>query len=326
MRLLAVLMLGLCVPLGCFAADASTSKPTAFQEAWAEYSAPKNEMALRLKLSNVHDAGAALAELDYRGLGLYFGPLNGHAPNHDKVKTISGNDAEVVVIDSTSPFDFGNECSMAFLLVNDRLVDWASCWDSTRNGSAKVVLQDVDGDGVKDVAFRSTSGMTFGAGGAPHDASGRWVYTYAITDNGFRCIYSRSECELPFSVKLDPRGNNIALEAYGQPSTVRDQHTVRFTVTATNVTAEPLRLPPDWLDVQSSHLGWERAERGEHAMLLQPGSTVSKHVDVHINGCAAWHGIEAALHGDPNKPEPVEVTLTFVSGTDVGYSSDHALK
>ncbi len=66
--------------------------------------------------------------------------------------------AEVVLFEAPTGQIPGEDFSMAILLVDGRAVDWASCWTSNRIANQELLLEDVDGDGFVDVAFRPKKG------------------------------------------------------------------------------------------------------------------------------------------------------------------------
>jgi hypothetical protein len=105
------------------------------------------------------------------------------------IKTKGGKPAEIVVLDVPSLGMPGIDFSMAFLLIRGRVVDWASCWTYNRTALQEVRLEDVDGDGAVDLAFRARAGF-FGLldrrqHTRPHDKR-VWLYAYGDQQQGLR--------------------------------------------------------------------------------------------------------------------------------------------
>lgn len=70
-------------------------------------------------------------------------------------------------------------------------MDCVSCRSCNRSAIQDPQLEDVDGDGLLDVAFRAEDGF-WGKDERMHSRPGdkrKWLYAYAITSRGFRILF-----------------------------------------------------------------------------------------------------------------------------------------
>jgi hypothetical protein len=106
-----------------------------------------------------------------------------HPPRRKDIRTKDGKAAEVILIEVSARSNPGYDFLLAFLIVDQQVVDWASCCSSNRDGCPELLIEDVDGDGIKDLAFRA------GGGQQVHSLPGdkrMWYYAYTITSTGLK--------------------------------------------------------------------------------------------------------------------------------------------
>jgi hypothetical protein len=135
---------------------------------------------------------SARLQLDY----WYEQDQDASPPIRRPVKTKDGKSGEVVVLGVRAATMPGTDFSMAFLLVEGRIVDWASCWTYNRTATHRMLLEDVDGDGCIGLAFRAEEGF-WGLADKRRQTLPRdkrtWLYAYAITSAGWRaCCPTRT--------------------------------------------------------------------------------------------------------------------------------------
>lgn len=113
-------------------------------------------------------------------------------PVRKSVRTADGQVAEVVLLYAPALSMPGFDVAVAFLLVEHRVVDCASCRACNRTASQNLQLEDVDGDGLLDVSFRAEADGFWGHDERIQTRPGdkrKWLFAYAITSNGFRSLF-----------------------------------------------------------------------------------------------------------------------------------------
>jgi hypothetical protein len=154
-------------------------------------------------------------------------------PARKSVKTKDGKTAEVVLLRAPAMSMPGEDFSMAFLLVEKRVVDWASCWTYNRTANQDLQLEDVDGDGFLDVAFRASEGWYGLLDKRQHTRPGdkrKWLYAYAITSTGFQSLFPSVDRELKVKLSFDTADPPVKMQVKGLPESLREQQTVECTV------------------------------------------------------------------------------------------------
>ncbi len=233
-------------------------------------------------------AASARLELEYwheNGDGFFAPPLR------KSVKTKDGKTAEVVLLTAPARGMPGTDFSMAFLLIEKQVVDWASCWTYNRTATQDLQLEDVDGDGFLDVAFRAKEGC-WGLDERQHSRPGdkrKWLYAYAITGKGFQSLFPSTEHDLNVKVAYDAAGQPVTLQAKGLPQSLRERRMVECTLSATNTSKKDLVIQPGkWFDVEI-----EKKEKVGYFMtysppdkraLLKAGESVSQAVRLFVHG------------------------------------------
>jgi hypothetical protein len=232
-------------------------------------------------------ARSARLELDYwyhnRG-------LTSQVPAHRKsVKTKDGVMAEVILLQAPSHTMPGTDFSMAFLLVEKKVIDWASCWSSNRTATQDIQLEDVDKDGFLDLAFRAGEGW-FGLldkrrQTRPGDER-TWLYAYAITSKGFQTLFPTTTRLFRLTVEYDLADQPITLRVDGVPKRVREYEMFECTVSAVNTSKQMLPLPPDrWFTLNTVSSGVLMTfDRAHHPSALKPGEQVSQTIRILLKG------------------------------------------
>src|SRR5260370_24440018 len=192
-------------------------------------------------------AKSARLELDYWHTNQWsFGFVG--PPIRKSVKTKDGKAAEVIFLTAPSMSMPGTDFSMAFLLVEKRVVDWASCWTYNRTANQELQLEDVDGDGFLDVAFRASKGWFGLKDKRQHSRPGdkrKWLYAYAITSTGFQSLFPLDQ-ELKETPRYDSAGEPVKLEVKGLPKSFRERQMVEYTFSATNTSKKDVALAEKW--------------------------------------------------------------------------------
>jgi hypothetical protein len=170
--------------------------------------------------------------------------------------------------------------SMALLLVENRVIDWASCWTCNRTANQDLLLEDVDGDGFLDVAFRARDGW-FGLKdrrqySVPGD-SRKWLYAYAITTKGFQSLFPRTDHDFKVRVSYHSADQPVKLLIKGLPKFLREHEMVKCTFLATNTSNKDLAIPAEWFKVDSKKacLGMTYS-LSDKKLVLKPGETISQ--------------------------------------------------
>jgi hypothetical protein len=201
-----------------------------------------------------------------------------------------GKQIEVILISAPSNSMPGEDFSMAFLLVEKRVVDWASCWSYNRIANQELLLEDVDGDGFPDVAFRASEGCWGLLDDRQHSRPGdkrKWLYAYAITAKGFQSLFPKRERNLQLKLAYDTVGDLVTLKATGLPQSLREYQMVECILTATNKSKKDLPIPPGdgWFTVKIENAGcfmtygpWDKRA------LLKARGSISQTVCLFITG------------------------------------------
>jgi hypothetical protein len=160
-------------------------------------------------------------------------------------QTKDGKTAEVLLLDTPSPSMPGTDFSMAFLLVDKRVVDWASCWSNNRIAQQQLLLEDVDGDGILDLAFRASEGWFGLFDKRQHRRPGdkrAWLYAYTITSKGFRSIFPDIDRDRRLKLAYDTGGLPVKLRIDGLPKVLKQYQMYQCTVFATNTSEQEVRI------------------------------------------------------------------------------------
>jgi hypothetical protein len=222
-------------------------------------------------------AAAARAELAY----WHASRVSFVAPAQKRVLTLDGKDCEVVLLAVPAASMPGMGFSMALLVVDKRTVDWVSCWTYNRIARQDLLLEDVDGDGEVDVAFRAKDGWFGLKDERQHTRPGdprKWLNAYRVTPQGFRSLFPETDRERPVQLAYDSGGQPVTLKVSGIPEKLRDYQTVKCTLTATNSSDKELSLrPDDWFDVvvddgEVTRLQWKSSAESS---FLKPGQSIS---------------------------------------------------
>lgn len=177
---------------------------------------------------------------------------------------------------------------MAILLMENRIIDWATCWTSNRSATQELLLEDVDGDGHPDVAFRASKGFFGLRDKRLHSrpgVDGKWLYAYAISDEGFRSLFPATERDVPVKISYDTAGLPVALEVQGLPKTLRERRMVECTIVATNTSSKELPIKPgEWFQIDSELGGNDVTyKNSDTRAVLKPGESISQIVHFLLN-------------------------------------------
>jgi hypothetical protein len=210
-------------------------------------------------------------------------------PVRKPVKTKDGKAAEVVLLRAPSMQMPGTDFSMAFLLVEKRVTDWVSCWSCNRTAEQELLLEDVDGDGFQDVAFRAKKGWWGLKDKRQHslpNSKTKWLYAYAITEKGFQSIFPNTDRDLKVKLSYDTVNQPVSLEVKGLPDSLRERQLVECTITLTNNSKRNLAVKPGgWFTVETG-----KANRfmtytiSDKRDLLKPGESVSQLIRLFVEG------------------------------------------
>jgi hypothetical protein len=235
-------------------------------------------------------ARSARLELEY----WHKAPLT-RPPVRKPVKTPDGKTAEILMLHVPADGLPGIDFSMAFLLVRGRVVDWASCWTYNRTAEQEIRLEDVDGDGFPDLAFRASKGW-FGLHDKrqhtrPHDKR-VWLYAYRMSSKGFESIFPRTDRDLRVRLAYDTAGQPVTLRVEGLPRSLRENRLYDCTVSATNTSKRELVIEAGtWLTLEAEEASrLDGSAWRERRTVLKPGGTLSQRV-----GLLVWDARENVL-------------------------------
>ncbi len=217
------------------------------------------------------------------------------------VKTKDGKAAEVLLLNAPGDEYAGNDFSLAFLMVDNRVVDWASCWTYNRTASQELLLEDVDGDGALDLAFRATEGFWGLQDERKQTRPGdkrTWLYAYTITSEGFQRIFPDKRRDLCVKLNCDSGECPISLQLKGLPESLREYQMYECTISATNTGKHDLAIKPgEWFALDFHKAGAFRwYQQSDKRDVLKPGETISQTIRVYLEG----------------KEEEVTIRLKFV--------------
>jgi hypothetical protein len=207
-------------------------------------------------------------------------------PVRKAIKTKDGKAAEIVMLGAPAHGTPGIDFSMAFLLVRGRVVDWASCWTYNRTAGQEVRLEDVDGDGLLDLAFRASEGWFGGLHDKrqhmrPHDKR-VWLYAYRISSKGFESIFPRTDRDWRVKLAYEAAGQPVTLRVEGLPRSLRENRLYDCTVSATNTSKRELVIEAGtWLTLEAEEAGkLDGSAWRERRIVLKPGGTLSQRVNL----------------------------------------------
>ncbi len=254
---------------------------------------PETETVYRELMGRLHKEGprATSARLELEswhehnhGIGSFL-----NSPDRHWIKTKDGESAEIVLIRQPACSMPGIDFSMAFLLVGDRVVDWASCLSHNRIARHEPRLEDVDGDGAVDLAFRAYSGFWGLSDERCHERPGdkrKWLYAYAITSTGFKSLFPETDKELHVTSSFDTVGQPVKLCVEGLPEQIREHRMLECTISATNTSNHDIAIEPGrWASVTfgSGGTAWSFTGKDKRAA-LKPGQTISHTLRFYLQG------------------------------------------
>lgn len=169
----------------------------------------------------------------------------------ESVETVDGHNATVLLLDS-SPWSNGPELtySAAVLEVDDEVRDVRSCWSEHHHLDRHTLsLNDVDGDGTKDVTFRDNYVARTSCSGKPTslDVENQYLDAYRISSQGFQSI-------IPVDNRfVYLRGENLMtdtlqLKFTRLPGKVRFNTLFEVEVSIENPTSKPVQLKSSFFD------------------------------------------------------------------------------
>jgi hypothetical protein len=208
------------------------------------------------------------------------------------VMTRDGKKAEVIFLSAPSLSMPGDDLSMAFLLVERHVIDWVSCWTYNRIANHELLLEDVDGNGFQDVAFRASDGWWGAKDKRIHSRPGerrKWLYAYAITSKGFRSLFPETDGLFTPKLSYETTGQQVTLEAKGLSKSLREYQMAECEVLATNTSTKNLPIEPTkWFDVETDETSGYFMTYGppDQRTLLKPGETVSQMIRFFLVGAA----------------------------------------
>jgi len=206
------------------------------------------------------------------------------------LKTKDGKAAEVLLLRAPALSMPGTDFSMAFLLVDNQLVDWASCWSHNRTAQHEALLEDVDDDGFPDLAFRAKAGW-WGLQDErkqtrPNDKR-TWLYAYAITSQGFKSLFPDTHHTQRLKLDCNTGQHAVSLQVTGLPGLVREYQMYECTISATNTGTTDLAIEPgEWfkLDLGKDE-GWMTFYGPDKPQaVIKPGQTISQNLRFLLHG------------------------------------------
>ena len=209
-------------------------------------------------------------------------------PECRSVETMDRKAAQVVLLRAPATSIPGTDFSMAFLRIDGRVIDWASCWTCNRAAGQDLQLEDVDGDGFLDLAFRASPGCWGLLDPRQHSLSGRnWLYAYAITGNGFESLFPSKDGDFQLEVSYDKANQPVELSVSNLPQTLREHHLIECTLTATNRSEQDLALDPDkWfgLIVDKASYSMHYMHPVDKRDILKPGDSITQTMRLRFEG------------------------------------------
>jgi hypothetical protein len=218
-------------------------------------------------------ARTALLELDYwheetRG---FFGFSN--PPRRKDIRTKDGKAAEVILMEAFAAHYPGYDFLLAFLIVDQQVVDWASCWSYNRDGSPELLLEDVDGDGIKDLAFRANGGNR------AHSLAGdkrKWYYAYTITSTGLKNLFPKTDRDYQLKVSCEQSDQPVKLVVEGLPDRIGEYQMCDCIISATNVSKHEMNVGRHPLSLSVDKIGyWLSSTPPKIGSPMRPGATVN---------------------------------------------------
>ncbi len=206
-----------------------------------------------------------------------------NSPIRQPVKTKDGKAAELIFLAAPAMSMPGTDFSMAFLLVDKCVVDWACCWTYNRTANQELLLEDVDGDGFSDVAFRASAGcwglLDERQRSRPGDKR-KWLYAFAVTATGFQSLFPSTDRDLKVKLAYDTADEPVVLQVKGFPESLREQQMVECTLSATNTSSKGVPIKPaEWFRVEVDKAGYFMTYGPQdNRTVLSPGETVSQSV------------------------------------------------
>jgi hypothetical protein len=208
---------------------------------------------------------------------------------YKSVKTKDGKTGEIILLTAPASTNPGTDFAMAFLLLDGVVVDSASCWTYNRTAEQELLLEDVDGDGFLDLAFRARPGWFGLQDRRRHTRPGdkrTWLYAYAITSTGFRSLFPQTDRELPLKVNTDAAGQPVALKVAGVPRSVREREMFECRVSVTNTSKREVPLQPgEWFSLEVNSGGsFMTYSQPPARRAIKPGETLTQTFHLYLSG------------------------------------------
>jgi hypothetical protein len=228
---------------------------------------------------------SAIAQLDYASK---WGSRR-RKPTRRPVKTADGKAAEVVMFEVPSMSMPGHDFSIAFLLIDKRTVDWASCWTYNRTATQELLLEDVDGDGFLDLAFRAKNGFWGLQDERQHRRPGDariWLAAYSINSKGLKPIFVNKDRSHHLKPWLHSGNLPVVLRVSGLPQSLPESEMCECTISATNTSKKAVELAPGWFIPEAiPSCGLLVAQVSDRAPeKIGPGGTITYRVVLHLTG------------------------------------------